>query len=99
MTTRCPYCDFQAQTVIDEVAHMNDVHGDVIDARLRAAGIEPEQRYDVEIRRYGAVGVLELETSIRAVPMSDVEGAVRLNLYTLGPGDTFDFRVIRRETP
>jgi hypothetical protein len=39
--TTCPYCAFRANTVAEEVEHMNAAHPEVIERRLQSAGLEP----------------------------------------------------------
>lgn len=34
----CPYCTYRANTVRDEIRHMESAHPDVIDERLTRAG-------------------------------------------------------------
>ena len=46
--SRCPYCDFDAATLAEEVAHMNAAHPDVVRGRLERAGF----RWDDDAGRW-----------------------------------------------
>lgn len=39
---KCPYCDFMASNMAEELAHMEANHRDVIESRLSEAGISVE---------------------------------------------------------
>lgn len=38
-TGKCPYCGVQVWTVHEEIAHMESAHPEVVEERLRAAGL------------------------------------------------------------
>lgn len=40
----CPFCGQRAETTFDEVAHMEAHHPEVIERRLRDAGLPPRER-------------------------------------------------------
>lgn len=54
-----------------------------------------EPRYNVVLRRRGALGIVELDTAIVGVPRTDVEDCVQLQLNTMGPGDTAELTIQR----
>lgn len=56
-------------------------------------------RFDVEVRRLGGTGALELDTAIVCVPPGDVTGLVALTLSTLGPADSAQLKITRRVVP
>lgn len=54
----CPYCGAEAETVAEEIAHMQEAHPDIIEARLREAGdIGPGEAYCVGCQRVHRVPV------------------------------------------
>lgn len=42
MGAECPYCEFEAADVQEEVAHMNNAHPEIVEQRLEAAGFVPD---------------------------------------------------------
>jgi hypothetical protein len=51
------------------------------------AGPPQRTRYEVNVKRYGALGILELDTGVPAVPRDEVQAVVELQLDTMCPGD------------
>lgn len=56
-------------------------------------------RYDVVIRRRGALGLLEHESALVSVPATDVTDLVQLTLKTMTPADTAELNLVRRVMP
>jgi hypothetical protein len=42
LSASCPYCGVQTRTVSEEIAHMEKEHPEVVEERLRAAGLHTE---------------------------------------------------------
>lgn len=40
--TKCPHCDFEAADAHAEAEHMNSAHRDIVEARMRRAGVLAE---------------------------------------------------------
>jgi hypothetical protein len=55
-----------------------------------------EPRYDLDLERYGALGILEIQTADRDLSREDIERALKRQLDTLGPLDTARITILRR---
>jgi hypothetical protein len=42
LSASCPYCGVQTRTVSEEIAHMEKEHPEIVEERLRAAGLHAE---------------------------------------------------------
>lgn len=58
--------------------------------------MDTEPRYDIEVERFGALGISEHHSAIVNVSRADVEGLLKLQLDTMGPLDTAAVRIHRR---